>query len=338
MSVSQYLNESMIIDNNESLAKLMRIELSQHPKGMDLNYLIDGYQRWQRTSDKPLPISSLCSRSQLTKWLYALFFKLSVPVDQRFNKAVTKHGSGLVFPTLNLSIFFRVLWHLHEIGYPGHWLSEILGKILDNDVVTSARPPRTSPLQINESREGRSRASRKLGTAPYILEMRSLTTRFQRFLPFAMSTVVPTPNTVSSYAVVIPISKPCPEMSIQQSALVFHRASLMNKIHPPQSKSTEPLEHILRNPFDTIPGNPATLKDYQDVYEKGLVVISAFSFHPKEQAAVFLMSSEDFASIFGDGKDWKASLWGFLFWERYTPLVDVSVNMVEMDPWLSEDS
>lgn len=101
----------------------------------------------------------------------------------------------------------------------------------------------------------------------------------------------------------------------------------------------EPLEHVLRHPFTAHPSRPIPLKDYQELYNNGLVVISTFEYDVQNNIASFWMSTEDAVNVFGDSeekqKDWKASLWGFMYWMRYSPVVDVQGNLEKGEAWFS---
>ena len=76
-------------------------------------------------------------------------------------------------PLLNLTAFFQILRMLYEHRYPSHRLAEALVAILENKVETSARPPRSFPLQSGETANTFSEAWVDL--SPFTLEMRTLT-------------------------------------------------------------------------------------------------------------------------------------------------------------------
>lgn len=111
----------------------------------------------------------------------------------------------------------------------------------------------------------------------------------------------------------------------------------LNGLEPPDEFGLhEPLEHTLRRPFE---GTAIPLKHYQKVYEEGVVVISTFDYDIHTNVASFWMSTEDAERVFGGGmgekEDWKASIWGFWYWERYTPLVSVHDHLEKMEAWIS---
>ena len=91
----------------------------------------------------------------------------------------------MIHAPCNLAAFFRMLVHLHTTGYPGHWLSTVLCNILPNSVTTSARPPETASLHIDEVEAPR--PTIHMTTAPYMAEMSTLTAIHQPLLPFALA-------------------------------------------------------------------------------------------------------------------------------------------------------
>ena len=88
------------------------------------------YLQWSFTSHEPLAFSELLPRPKLNSWLFTIFFKIAIPVNR---KSQDWHHT-LIYAPLNLTIFFRLLIHLHQVGYPSHWLSDVLVQILENQV------------------------------------------------------------------------------------------------------------------------------------------------------------------------------------------------------------
>jgi hypothetical protein len=56
----------------------------------------------------------------------------------------------LIGHPLNLTMFFRILSTIHDHGYPAHWLADVFFSILNNQVYTTVRPPRSFPHKITE--------------------------------------------------------------------------------------------------------------------------------------------------------------------------------------------
>ena len=174
------------------------------------------YIRWQKIKAKPHSFSLLLSRPALTKWLYALFLKLAIPFYRP-----PEDWMQLIYTPLNLTIFLRLLTQLRDIGYPSHWLTDILANILENDVVTTARPPETYPLKIDEAHS--EHPLKRFQVRPFMPEMRTLTTIFQRILPFSvMTSTLPPPNRIHHYSVSLP-SLHEESAQLPVFALVFHQ-------------------------------------------------------------------------------------------------------------------
>ncbi|KAL8821144.1 MAG: hypothetical protein Q9191_007371 [Dirinaria sp. TL-2023a] len=155
--------------------------------------LFSDYVDWYSSRVRRLNYSTLLPRDTLNKWLYGLFLKLALPVD--INQLSWRN---YIFSPLNMTIYFRLLVHLHKVGYPGHWLSSIVANIIENTVRTSARPPTTIPLEIEEV--NRKEPLRKLEMSPFVPEMSTLATLFQPVLPFTIITsTFPTSEQIARY-------------------------------------------------------------------------------------------------------------------------------------------
>ena len=78
--------------------------------------------------------------------------------------------------------FFRLLLHLHSIGYPSHWLSEFLRSVLCNDLKTGALRAKELPIPITHSMEVID--ARKVDLAPWVPEFEMLLASTRIGLPF----------------------------------------------------------------------------------------------------------------------------------------------------------
>jgi tetratricopeptide (TPR) repeat protein len=144
-----------------------------------VKYPMPRYHAYQRTQGD----LSLCS--EVEHWLYAIFLQIALPAS------VSEMGSCIYSP-LNLTIFFRLISRLHELGYPAHWLSEVISAILSNQVHTTARFPCTSPLTVEESDRKHSRMH--IDIAPFIPEFSALTAMWMYELPFGIAALLSTPK------------------------------------------------------------------------------------------------------------------------------------------------
>lgn len=100
------------------------------------------YTLWER-----FPQSSIMSFEQLMPqdkflhWLHSHFLKLCLP----FPRSKGDGDPTMVFAPLNLTAFLRLVMHVSELGYPAHWISNLMESILSGQITTTARPP---PRQV----------------------------------------------------------------------------------------------------------------------------------------------------------------------------------------------
>ncbi|KAL8948848.1 MAG: hypothetical protein Q9183_007652, partial [Haloplaca sp. 2 TL-2023] len=217
--------KDMLLDNTEVLQKLDPRMLKgaglEHIAGMDPDTLrksdihalstkdlddsnvplsLASYLHWTCPSRDPLPFDELLPHAKVTTWLFSIFFKIATPADR--SRQVWEET---IYPPLNFTIFFRILIRLHQFGYPAHWLSEALVQILEGEVSTSARSPETSPLSIVEAQ--RTNPIERLKTAPFVMEMATLTAMFLAMLPFAvMTNVLPDVGQIYEYSIAFELS------------------------------------------------------------------------------------------------------------------------------------
>ncbi|KAH7369665.1 hypothetical protein BKA65DRAFT_544397 [Rhexocercosporidium sp. MPI-PUGE-AT-0058] len=90
------------------------------------------------------------------------------------------------------------MFHLRTLGYPSYWLSEILTNIIQDNVVTTCRPPRTLRRKVVDIK--REYPEKKLSTAPFKQEMAMLAQFFQPLLPFSLpAQILPPPENIYNY-------------------------------------------------------------------------------------------------------------------------------------------
>jgi hypothetical protein len=189
----------------------------------------------------PFPYEHLLSRAELSRFLFSQFFKLALP-----SQGNTASASA------NLSYFFSLLIHLHSIGYPAHWLADVLAKILGDGVNASPSPPRTpdestprNHLSTNTTMRGAHGS-----VAPFLPETSTLASMFQRLLPFNPITSLPPLSTIHQYSI---------DFKTDNSCL-----------------SQTPMALMIYNPHAYIP--TATLQ----FPEEGCIIISTFTYTPKD--------------------------------------------------------
>ena len=197
MNAAAYTNEYTALPKDSQLSQVFRARYAGNYEGDDDGGMFptSEYLCWAREPTDRLAFEELLLRADLEKWLYGLFLKLEIPMTRGFGMFWS-----IIYAPMNLAVFFRLLIRLYEIGYPAHWLSGVLTRILTNKVTTSARAPKNSPLTFEES--GYNAAIRPIDTSPYIPEMSTLASLFRPILPFGIMTdllTIPTIDTIRHY-------------------------------------------------------------------------------------------------------------------------------------------
>ncbi|KAI0332169.1 hypothetical protein GY45DRAFT_1369329 [Cubamyces sp. BRFM 1775] len=82
---------------------------------------------------KRRPLSALASRDELTTWLTRVLFNTFIP-------GYSKLRPHNVRCPHNLAAFFGLLFYPHRVGYPAHWLSDFLTRVLSGSMVSDMAP------------------------------------------------------------------------------------------------------------------------------------------------------------------------------------------------------
>ncbi|KAK5129040.1 hypothetical protein LTR85_000373 [Meristemomyces frigidus] len=142
-TVAQFDSEYIALSAPADLAKVFQVRMA--PKKDPYEPMpMCSYNRWHHQDVSTDP-ANLMSRGMLETWLYRIFLKIAIPKDKR-----QIESQVLIYSPLNLTVFFRLCWHLHNVGYPAHWMSGVLTEVLSGKIATRARPPRSEPLSIRE--------------------------------------------------------------------------------------------------------------------------------------------------------------------------------------------
>ncbi|KXS97941.1 hypothetical protein AC578_3388 [Pseudocercospora eumusae] len=192
-SIASFDNEYITLSAPSDLAKVFQVSmepLEDPNEGM----ATCSYTIWHHhPSSKNL--QDLMSREKLETWLFRLFLKIALPVEK-----LLIQDNALIYSPLNLTIFFRLLLHLHNVGYPSHWLSGIWTEILSGKITTSARPPKTEPLSLKEVKTPMPVTDQS--TKPFVAELSTLTTLWQPILPFTLpATNLPLLHEIHKYTI-----------------------------------------------------------------------------------------------------------------------------------------
>jgi hypothetical protein len=186
-TINQFISEYLCVPDRNSTQMIFpyRGTSLDFPGQEDMIHM--GYWIWSRLSDAPLPFTALLGRERVENWLYQVFLKAVLPVPR------TEYEQQQIFSPLNLTFIFRVAIHLHQTGYPSHWLASVLESILANEVTASVRPPRQNPLTPEAC--AKSFPARRLNVAPFLAEFRTLAAQWTAVLPFGLQSAHIPPKT-----------------------------------------------------------------------------------------------------------------------------------------------
>lgn len=260
------------------------------------------YNHWSTSS--PHEFAKLLPRAAFEKWFNALFFRLALPFNIDLSR-VNNHTIRMVLSSsLNLSVLYRLIQHLVGIGYPSHWLSNALETLLDNDVQSNARPPRQSPVTVEDVR--RQHPTMKLSTAPFLHEMGTLAQLFQPLLPFEL-TSKNVPRLENIYKHTFRIMGYLEDKPRDNNlALLFVSSRRLDAFNIPTNLN---FCQNMRPFLDPTWGEKDTEfqgKEFEDFREHGIMLWTAFKFDLKSHEASVWMS-ENLVEMF-TRDEWAVSL------------------------------
>lgn len=131
----------------------------------------------------PRPHAELVTRNELTTWLTRVLFNVFVCGYSQPppNKVLLPH---------NLVAFFELLMHLHRVGYPAHWLSDFLARVLSGRMLSDIAPyTGVWPIPVSEGLR-RVRA-RQVRTDPWLVEFENIIATAYYAIPFTITTALP---------------------------------------------------------------------------------------------------------------------------------------------------
>ncbi|KAF8309535.1 uncharacterized protein EI90DRAFT_3296564 [Cantharellus anzutake] len=125
-----------------------------------------------------VPREKLLSRQRITRVMYDILFKTLRPVP--WDYPVPTH----IREPLNIHAFLLFVKRLADIGYPAHWLADVIERILEDRAVTDAVPATENPVPLRKLRE--QPPGTKIFLGPYLDEIRTATTLWALLLPFTV--------------------------------------------------------------------------------------------------------------------------------------------------------
>ncbi|GME60903.1 hypothetical protein E4T50_10470 [Neofusicoccum parvum] len=218
-----------------------------------------------------------------------------------------------------MSIFFRLLNHLREVGYPAHWLSDILSPLLTNTLETGARPPRTVPLALEETRQMFTNPPQPMSIAPFITELTTLASIWLPALNFGL---------LSGHAAIPP------QTGICKYGMVFGNVETRNVYNCAHAlvfvdreitfHSDVPVEHWpLREILSDDERDRRKRQPLDDrTHREGLHVLSTWTYRTEGREAAFWMREDVMRRMLAKGS-WWCSIWSFDSWEMMASPVNV---------------
>ncbi|TFY72532.1 hypothetical protein EVG20_g469 [Dentipellis fragilis] len=124
----------------------------------------------------PRPLPELASRTELTTWLTRVFLNTILPPCASASMMTARCPNNLV-------AFVHLLFHLHSVGFPAHWLSEYVQSLLTERLVTDIAPyGRAMPIPLSYMQMRVPR--RAVRTDPWLAELETLFATAYEGLPF----------------------------------------------------------------------------------------------------------------------------------------------------------
>ncbi|KAM0716120.1 hypothetical protein Q7P37_008634 [Cladosporium fusiforme] len=202
-SEAHFHNESVGLNAPSDQAKVFRVRSSG---SRDLEFgkmassllgssqLMNSYHFWHHFA-RSQTFADLMPREKLETWLYRVFLKLAIPAHKQAIQSYV-----LIYSPLTLIVFYRLLLHLSNVGYPAHWLSGVLDNLLKGRINTTARPPRSDLMKIKETKASMPTVGQSV--KPFVAEMSTLASIWQSALPFGvLSTNIPRTQEIRKYRI-----------------------------------------------------------------------------------------------------------------------------------------
>ncbi|KAI0649827.1 hypothetical protein C8Q79DRAFT_1033643 [Trametes meyenii] len=131
----------------------------------------------------PQPLEKLATREELATWLTRMLFNVFIPGRSPPRPYTVRLPHNLV-------AFFGLLVHLRRVGFPGHWLSGFLARVLSGSMVSDIAPYANEwpvPVEYLSQRV----APHQVRTDPWLVEFESIIASAYYALPFPVATALP---------------------------------------------------------------------------------------------------------------------------------------------------
>ncbi|ROV89746.1 hypothetical protein VSDG_08634 [Cytospora chrysosperma] len=281
------------------------------PSFMQENYFI-----WNAVLEKPLSLGKRMRRQEFEAWIYGHLLKICLPYPRPLQSDRPVHAP------LNLTMIFRLLERMSEVGYPAHWMSSILASICNGEIETKARAPRHIIVHRNDLSDTTSKKA--MSVVPWRAEFTTLLSIWRRLLPFGVITpkhaLVPLTEIVE-YQVSFPIFRE-ERLRLPHFTLVFWDTQC--------GQTPRDMRGLLMDEEegDMFPSAKKTRN-------QGVHIVSAFRFVTHTRTASFWMRRDAVEDM--KTGNWKLYIWRTDNWQAVTGAVDVSRDLRVKRSWLDVD-
>jgi hypothetical protein len=306
------------------------VSSSDAPSGRRSNLAVmKGYLAFRRTTSKAFPFHDLLPQKNFLHWLYSLFITIALPVRREHNN----DPKTFLWLRHNLTVFFRLLIHLRLLGYPSHWLSAVLTKILKNQVRTSARAAKSYPSDIAATQK--EHPMKPFNTAPFQLELSSLTPIFQPILPFAvLDADLPPLNSIYNYSIrfrSVGFGLGLEKTTKEPLVLQFANETIFKEVRKRTLYGKMSMRDLL---IGSEEGDSQVLSELR---EKGVYLITTFKWNRVSQTASFWLRKDvvDETLCNPGGPPWSAILWRTDEWMPVSSTSWLREDLKIGEPWVS---
>ncbi len=274
------------------------------------------YRLWHHLP-KASSLAELMPRDRLTTWLYRFFLKVAIPMYKEDPVSIS-----LIYSPLNITAFLRVVCHLHDVGCPAHWLNDIISCLLQGKIRSGARPPRSDPLEPQETKA--KMPALEQSVAPFTAELSTLTSMWQFALPFGLTTSsIPTVDMIRRYQVKFDVVGDAADSAATMPSFVLAFFSEMHFVRQ------ESLRSILLS--DEKADSTAQGKKMR---EEGLHILTTWSWAKGERMASFWLR-KDVMDRMLQQKRWKVGIWRTDCWRHQCQPVGIGRVVDTGETWSS---
>lgn len=317
------LTEYTLLTNVKSVEQCFGVKLRQDSPSLtdwgSAALELSDYTMWTAEFSKRLRRGELMARSMTENFFQAHLLKVYLPYPR------TKYCTSYDVRTpLNPTVLFRLLIHFHKMGYPAHWLSEILGNMLEGVITTMSRAPSQMVMTVKEALK--SHPSISTCTNPWLAELSTFASIWQHLLPFGLlfnGNLLPALDSIKSYSIKLP--PPPKEDCLARAvfALVFWDCS--------RGSLPYDLRKIL---LDDEHGDRST--SARSIRESGVHVLTTFKWLQEANTASFWLRSDAIDTM--QQGDWKVYIWRLDEWKRVTTGVSVREHIQAGAAWTDNEA